>query len=554
MRRALLKFATYCLLIAITHSACAQARFQTSSASSADKLFDDEKYVEARTAYAAAVKLAPKNAALRIGLLRTELRTEVWKDGIKDARAAEAVIPSSADFVGFESLFLMRGAQPDEAIGAADRAIQMSANKESYWALIAQGRSLSWQYKNTEARKALRKAIDLQPATEEAYMFLIGTFNAREAAEEHRVASTLQDLELKHHPRKAPKDQADADKRKADDTKEKTDRINLGKYYDTFEKDPPFVGLTPISEANIHAADAADIAPVSFSFAFERGQGEGGQHDIIIPMLVDGVKVKMLFDTGAGHTFSVGKYAAAKMNLPVLAKSAAQGVNGIEPTKMHRAERVSIGKQSFGNIPVESIDNTIGESEDGLIGGAVFDKYVVTVDFKENVMTLTRGRSAVAPPPLKGDKVVSVPFHNVNGYIYVQVSIDNHKWWTILDTGAQGYGVVSLELARMLAKEREKDATIELKVKGRVGIGISETSYTVLAFEFPIDVGCLVGDRTPYFIQMDTLYGASIIDKLSSDMEYNVAGLLGVGYLGQRCRRFSIDYPNHLLTMEQPDE
>jgi hypothetical protein len=136
----------------------------------------------------------------------------------------------------------------------------------------------------------------------------------------------------------------------------------------------------------------------------------------------------------------------------------------------------------------------------------------------------------------------------------VQISVDNHKWWTILDTGAERYGVLSLDLAKMLAKERDKSSTIELTVKGRVGIGISETSFNVMLFEFPIDVGCLVGDRTPYFIQMDQLYGASIIDKLSSDMDFNVAGLLGISYLAQRCRRFSIDYPHHILTMEQPDE
>jgi hypothetical protein len=242
------------------------------------------------------------------------------------------------------------------------------------------------------------------------------------------------------------------------------------------------------------------------------------------------------------------------MNLPVLAKSAVSGVNGEEVTKLHRAGKLSIGKQVFSNIPVASIDNNIGDEEDGLIGGAVFDKYVVTVDFKENTMTLTRGQGAAAPKPLKGDKVVEVPFHNENGYIFVQISVDNHKWWTMLDTGAQRYGVLSLDLAKMLAKERDKTSTIELTVKGRLGIGISETSFTALVFQFPIDVGCLVGDRTPYFIEMDELYGASIIDKLSAEMGFNLAGLLGVSYLGERCRRFSIDYPNHIITMEQPGE
>ena len=358
----------------------------------------------------------------------------------------------------------------------------------------------------------------------------------------------------KRHPRKPPKDLEEADKRKALDAKAKESREKLASYYDIFAKDPGFKGVSPLTDARIRASDQGEEPPVTFTFPIERGEGSSGKDDIIIPMVLDGVKVRMLFDTGAGHAFALGKYPASRVNLPVLAKSAVSGVNGVEVTKLHRAERLMIGKQVFSNIPVRSIDNSIGDGEDGLIGGAVFDKYVVTVDCKENTMTLTRGREAVAPKPLKGDKVVEVPFHDINGYIYVQISVDNHRWWTILDTGAQRYGVLSLDLAKMLAKERDKTSSIELTVKGRVGIGISETSFNVLVFEFPIDVGCLVGDRTPYFIEMDELYGASIIDKLSAEMDFNVAGLLGVSYLGQRCRRFSIDYPNHILTMEQPDE
>ena len=269
-------------------------------------------------------------------------------------------------------------------------------------------------------------------------------------------------------------------------------------------------------------------------------------------MTVNGVHLKMLFDTGAGHAFTVSNYAASRLSLPTLAKSAAGGVNGVEETKLHKADTLTIGPQSWRNIPVESLKNPIGD-EDGLIGGGVFEDYVVTVDFKENAMTLTRGKEAVAPLPLKGNRTIDIPFRYVNGYIFVLISVDNHPIWTIMDTGAQRWGAISLELARKLAKERDQTSTLELTMRGRHGIGVSETTFTAMLFRFNVDIGCLVGDRTPYFVQMPYMIGEEGLDHISAAFDFNLAGLLGISYFGERAHRVSIDYPHRVITMEMPD-
>lgn len=516
----------------------------------AEKLIDDGKYTEAKTAYAAEVKAAPKSVASRVGLLRCLLRLDDWRTGITESKAALAALPQEGRFHAWLSLFFMRGGQPVEATKEAGLAMQTA--KDDYWTLLAEGRVLNWQYKAEEARKLFKQAEAMQPTYEEAFSYQLSTYSEWDAAEMHRVVDAVRQIEEKKHPRKAPKDPEEAEQRKNLDAKAKTDRDKLVAYYDGFAKDQPFQLLSPYTETSARASDQGEEPPFSFTFPIERGEGEVAADDIIIPMTIDGVKVHMLFDTGAGEGFALAKQPAARLNLPVLAKGATSGVNGMELTKLHRAEKVVIGKETFHSIPVESIDGTIG-TNDGLIGGGVFNKYVVTVDFKANTMTLARGKGAAAPKPLKGDKVVEVPFHYWNGYILVQISVDNHQFWTMLDTGAERYGVISLDLAQQLAKERDKTSTRELVARGRMGIGISDTTFKLMVFDFPIDVGCLVGDRTPYFIEMDELMGTSLLDKLSAEEDFQLAGLLGISYLATRCSRVSIDYPNRLLTMEMPE-
>ena len=165
------------------------ALHQTAGIAAAEKLFNDDKYDDAKSAYKGAIKATPKNAAARVGLLRTLYWLDDWRAGITEAKAAEAALPQNPDFKGFESIFLMRGADPDAAIKAADAA--MKAGKDNYWALLAEGRSQAWQYHYDAARKLMRQAIGLQPAIEEGYAILISTFSEVEAAEEHRVEEDL---------------------------------------------------------------------------------------------------------------------------------------------------------------------------------------------------------------------------------------------------------------------------------------------------------------------------------------------------------------------------
>src|SRR5580658_10019748 len=74
------------------------AQPQLASVAAADKLFNDDKYEEAKTAYKGAVRTTPKNAAAHLGLLRSLYRLDDWKAGITEARAAEAVLPQNPEF------------------------------------------------------------------------------------------------------------------------------------------------------------------------------------------------------------------------------------------------------------------------------------------------------------------------------------------------------------------------------------------------------------------------------------------------------------------------
>ena len=96
--------------------------------------------------------------------------------------------------------------------------------------------------------------------------------------------------------------------------------------------------------------------------------------------------------------------------------------------------------------------------------------------------------------------------------------------------------------------------TPEIEAKGLFGgVGDPNASVKVRLFEFPIDIGCLVGDRTPYFVEFPDLMGTDKLDDISKSYQFNLAGLLGNDYLGLRCDRVTIDYPHRVLTMEMPE-
>ena len=204
--------------------------------------------------------------------------------------------------------------------------------------------------------------------------------------------------------------------------------------------DSPYsCGRVPISEAQLKGEDTADAPPITFTTPYERS----GDY-VALPTLLNGQKMRLLFDTGGGFSIALNKSASKKLSLKPLGASIVRGVSGKEASTEARADTMTIGPESFRAIPIDILGGDVG-SEDGVFGVSNFDHYAVTIDFTDKKITLARGKNAVAPVPLPGRQAMTLPFHDLGGDIIAGVNVEGREVWALVDTGADGDLILSLE-------------------------------------------------------------------------------------------------------------
>ncbi len=549
------------MLPVVTPPARAHGRF----AGSGSQLFAEGKFNQARDAYASAVRSDPKNPVLRVGLLRTYLRLDDWQNCVSEGQKFVAALPASADAHGLLSLGLMRGGRPKQAETEAYKSLALDAR--DYWGLVARGRVLTFNEQKGEARETLTHAFDMHPDWPDAPFYLLQTLEEKTGDEERQK---IYKAYLKTNPKGHPHDRTmdslsramdtynPANSREADKPDKTTGdpkpdgekKADGNKKPGRKREAPTFEAIGAINEQKLKDADEGKIKPVTITIPFERLKQDN--QTIIIPLSINGVSMRLLFDTGAGHGISVTGDAAERLNLPAIYKSFARGVSGKEEIRVCRAKEMKIGAQMFKNIPVDTTANAISPDFDGLIGGAVFEEYAVTVDYENNNLVLTRGKTAAAPAPEEGNHITTVPFHDFGGYIIVPLKLEDRSEaeWGLLDTGAQGMGVLSYITASQLAKKQHTDAQAKVHINQRLGVGTTNTGFDAILFEFAIDLGLVYNAGTPFFMEMKPIYGASMIDtEVNRSFDFHLSAIVGISYLAE-AKRVTFDYPRHLLTME----
>jgi predicted aspartyl protease len=503
---------------------------QAATAQSGDALFGANKFDTARSAYAAAVRANPKQAAPRLGLIRDLVRLDAWAEAITESKAAVTALPLNSDAHGLYALTLLRGGQPEAAQKEAERALKLDPN--SYWALMAGGRMAIWDNSKEQANTLLKHATQVHPEWPEAWYYLMESFDAHHHVEARQAFDTYRNLKPKGHPHEMALEGVDG-------------QIAFAK---SFEKDPAMRSTGKLNDKVLEAADDGKSGVVSTTFPIERDEN----NFILIPVKINGTHFRLLYDTGAGDGLSLGKSGADHLGLQVLGKSIARGVNGKETTKLYKADTLEVGDLQMHSVPLEGSDNKVGPA-DGLFGGAIFRDFVVTVDFERNEMTLMRGKKAVAPATPAGSHALSVPFRLQGGYIFVPTNIADRNTWCMLDTGASGISFVSLSLAKQIAADRGKATYQEATMEGRFGVGISNTKINLLVFLLSVPIGLMKDGRAAYHIEANPTVAASVMDtEVSRAFNFQLGALVGIDYLTS-ARRISIDYPHQLLTMEFPE-
>ena len=196
-----------------------------------DALFAAGKFEPARAGYTAAVLAAPRDPALRIGLVRTLLRLDRWADAVTEARAAAVQFPQNADLHGLFALTLIRAGWQPPCADEAKQSLALDAN--DYWGLVASGRLADWDGKEAEARTDFRKATTVQPALPDAWLGLISILDDVTDAQEDNAAVNAY---LKLNPQGHPHDE---------EVVELRDEADDSAYQKAFSNDPPFKRVAP---------------------------------------------------------------------------------------------------------------------------------------------------------------------------------------------------------------------------------------------------------------------------------------------------------------------
>ncbi len=492
------------------------------------ELFARNRFAQARAAYKEELKRHPGDVTLHIGLIRTLFRLDSWQEATGEARDLIRIAPESADAHGLLSLCLMREALPDLAQYEAGRALDLS--KDSYWGLVAMGRVQLWDSQRDAAQKTLRDAVACHPDWPEAWSILV------EASGDDVTEQDLNDIVayVKLNPKGHPHEQ---------NYEMLATRIA---FIRRFLHDPPYRAISPVTEERLEAASRGEAKAGVFSMPVERQESY-----VILPIKVDGRDFHVLFDTGGGFELTLDRKAVARLNLQPISNSVVRGVSGAEPTKLYKAEQMTVGDQTFQSIPIEEIGNEIGPF-DGIFGVTNLDHYAVTIDFAANRLTLARGKDAAAPEPEAGNRLLTIPFHYLGGDIFVPVKVEGRSVWAVIDTGADAEAILSLRLAREIALSRGKGTSKEAHINARMGIGTSAARQTMLLFHEPVSLALAGNGGQILHYTVKPAYGASPLDEqVSPSGDFEVGAILGISFLAS-AHRITFDYPHHLLTLELP--
>ncbi len=500
------------------------------------QLFADGKFDRAHQVLTTTVKQDPKNTAARIDQIRSSMRQDNWQLALTEAQGGLSAQPQNADLHGLYACVLVRAGRPQQAEKEADKALTLNPN--CYWALVARGRVQLFNEQPDAAHTTLTKAVELRPEYPEALYYLLESFDAKTPRPEiEKAVKAYVKLKPKGHPHDMVFEsmaRSDSAKDPFDEKKNRTVMEAVGK----------------VDQKLLQAADEGKEKPVTITIPFERYEED--KETIFLPLTINGVRLRLLFDTGAGRGIHICGEAVERLHLPTIYKSYAYGVSGKEEIKICRAEEMKIGGQAFRNVKLATSPNGIGMPVDGLIGGAVFEQYAVTIDYENNNLILSRGKTAAAPKPEEGDYITTVPFHNIGGDIVVPMKLEDRTEaeWGILDTGAGGMGVLSFIEAKGIANKRHNDETVTVHINKRMGIGTSATGFDAVAFEFPVDLGLVHNSGTPYFMELQPILGATLMDaQVNRVSDFHYSALIGISYVAQ-AKRVTFDYPHHLMTLE----
>ncbi|MGC4043511.1 MAG: aspartyl protease family protein [Armatimonas sp.] len=452
--------------------------------------------------------------------IRALMRLDRWEQAQAEAELLVLQAPNDADSWGLLALTRLRGGQPEAAQKAVETAKKLGAT--SYWSLLAQATLLTvWDDKDKAANVLVKKAVAQRPNEPEGWWLALQT--AETDADARPALVALKRLQPKGHP------------------------------FDEFAGDYDVLlkSMTAMRESKqtMEHNKRQIVFPPTARIPIQQAMGM-----VFVTVTINGVPLKLLFDTGAGTGLLVDRNRTPELHATFLTKTVIRGVQGKDESRMLRPNSVALGAVKFGPLPLRESPDT--PYCDGIFGGSLLMEYAVTLDFANSEMVLKRGKTF--QPTDK--KAYTLPFKQLfGGNLYVPIRLNapplgegqkagwfvDAPFWAIIDSGAQT-GLISRRLASALSLGLPDGMVRTIENNMPVGIGTSKASITMDLVQRPFSLLGPGGLSHPVRFGV----GASPLDGvISPGTGFETGALLGMPFLS-RYKRVTFDYPNKRLILE----
>jgi Flp pilus assembly protein TadD/predicted aspartyl protease len=520
------------LLFLVSASLCAQTAAGPASTTSATKpaaeatanadaltaaqaLLKSHKYTEAAKAFRAIVDKQPTSVEGQLGLVRSLLRNQKVDDALVAATNAATVLPNSAQIHAWYGEVEFRAGQFGEAEREYRAALRLDRNYGRGWFGLARiYRMLSMP---KSARGAFAKAHELAPDDDEiTYDWL---------------RSLPYNDELEALRKRKSSDQ--------DDVKDDSERMKVlaavaQKKIWTLVGEPRRVDipLPLIGRKEMWSSDAK----YNTNGTFMAANGYG------VTVKFNGrTGAQLLLDTGASGIL-ISRPLAEKAGVVKIADTFTFGIGdkGAGQAYVGWVDRINIGPLEFHDCIVR-VSNRSNVAEDaGLIGADVFDKFLVTLDFKDHKLSLAPlpPNPNLADPDGAQDRFI-VPemqsftrFYKFSDHIVVPVVVSDKTVANfMLDTGAE-INVISFSLAQKVTKAGSEGYYQMRGISGSVDKVLTGNKVILQVAKMRIE-----SHELPVFS----------MDSISSSFDTEISGLIGIRTLTQM--KVTIDYRDGLISL-----
>jgi tetratricopeptide (TPR) repeat protein len=449
----------------------------------ADALFQKGEFAQAREGYRALHQAERELWAL--------LRLDRWEEARALGQSHKA---PSAELLGLLALASLRAGEPQRAQVLAERAERRSP--ESYWPLVARGTlALRWEADRPKALGYLRSATRRRPEIPEGWLALLAaTHDVQEATQSARELNRLA-------PHGYPFD-----------FWSQPLRSSASSVLPFLQAFPEGALFTPVP-----ALPAVQVLSLK----------RDPQGMLFFEAELDGQRLRLLYDTGAGRHFVLTPQAVARLKSAFVAKTTVTGLQGQSLGQLYRAERLRLDTLELGAVLVESAPGNLG-GFDGLVGWRIFGERVQELDLRRLTLTLReepdlsqRGTGGWLPLHLVAEQPV------LEVRCRVGSKTPERAFWAILDTGASR-DFFSLRAGAQLTKRYRREV-----LTTPIGIGQSHPKVETRSLAVGFDLLSEQGELLTSYAQASA---ASFLDSVHSPatgFEYGL--LLGMDF----CSRFA---------------